>query len=74
MRNCWYRIQAALRHLLQGRTSLVIAHRLPTIQGADQIAVLERGQLVEIGTHTELLAQGNGMLSSMICNSPSHPR
>jgi ATP-binding cassette subfamily B protein len=48
-------IQAALRPLLEGRTSLVIAHRLSTILAADLILVLDRGLLVEQGTHSELL-------------------
>jgi ATP-binding cassette, subfamily B, bacterial len=48
-------IQAALKPLLAGRTSLVIAHRLSTILAADQILVLDDGQLVEAGTHGELL-------------------
>ena len=51
-------IQAALEPLFQGRTSLVIAHRLSTILRADKILVLNQGQLVEQGTHHELLAQG----------------
>ena len=51
-------IQAALEPLLQGRTSLVIAHRLSTILRADKILVRNQGQLVEQGTHHELLAQG----------------
>ncbi|MCB0061759.1 MAG: ATP-binding cassette domain-containing protein [Caldilineaceae bacterium] len=51
-------IQAALEPLLQGRTSLVIAHRLSTILAADKIVVLDQGQVVEMGTHRELLAQG----------------
>jgi ATP-binding cassette subfamily B protein/subfamily B ATP-binding cassette protein MsbA len=52
------RIQAALGRLLRGRTSIVIAHRLSTIREADLILVIESGQIVERGTHTELLAAG----------------
>jgi ATP-binding cassette subfamily B protein len=48
-------IQEALEHLMAGRTSFVIAHRLSTIQQADQILVLRQGQIVERGTHQELL-------------------
>jgi len=51
-------IQAALQPLLRGRTSLVIAHRLSTILAADVILVIDHGQLVERGTHQELLAHG----------------
>ncbi len=50
-------IQDGLRALRRGRTTFVIAHRLSTIQSADQILVLEHGEIVERGTHTELLAR-----------------
>jgi ATP-binding cassette subfamily B protein len=51
-------IQDALKRVMAGRTSIVIAHRLSTILAADLILVLDRGQIVERGTHAELLAQG----------------
>jgi len=51
-------VQSALDKLSRDRTTLVIAHRLSTVQKADQIAVLDQGSVVEIGTHEELLQQG----------------
>ena len=51
-------IQEALEHLMANRTSIVIAHRLSTIVRADQILVLDRGQIIERGKHDELLALG----------------
>ena len=51
-------VQAALEPLMQGRTTIAIAHRLSTIMSADVIFVVDRGRIVERGTHYELLAQG----------------
>ncbi|GHA34633.1 multidrug ABC transporter [Devosia pacifica] len=57
-------IQKALIRLLEGRTGLVIAHRLATIRGADRIIVLQNGQLIETGNHDQLMAQG-GLYSKL---------
>ncbi len=51
-------IRQSLERLAQGRTVLIVAHRLKSVYSADQIAVLERGRLVELGTHAELLKAG----------------
>jgi ATP-binding cassette subfamily B protein len=51
-------VQAALDELAKGRTTIAIAHRLSTVRKADQIVVLDRGQIVERGTHEQLLADG----------------
>jgi len=58
-------VQVALENMMQNRTSIVIAHRLSTIQKADNIIVMQRGEIVEQGTHTELLSK-NGTYSKLV--------
>jgi ABC-type multidrug transport system fused ATPase/permease subunit len=60
-------IQKALDHLMRGRTSFVIAHRLSTVRRADQILVMEHGRIIERGRHAELLAAGG--LYATLCES-----
>jgi len=54
----WRLVQEALRPLMEGRTTIAIAHRLSTILAADVIFVIDRGEVVERGTHAELLERG----------------
>ena len=58
-------VQEALEKLMQGRTSLVIAHRLATVRKADRIIVLNDATIVEQGTHDELLSNGNGLYKTL---------
>ena len=58
-------MQEALQRLMGGRTSIVIAHRLSTVVNADWVLVLDQGQLVEQGTHGDLLANPNGLYTRL---------
>jgi ABC-type multidrug transport system fused ATPase/permease subunit len=58
-------VQEALDKLMQGRTSIVIAHRLSTIRNADKIIVLEKGEIIESGTHEELIKLEDGLYKSL---------
>jgi subfamily B ATP-binding cassette protein MsbA len=51
-------VQKALTNLMRNKTSIVIAHRLSTIRRADKIVVMERGKIIQTGTHKELLEKG----------------
>ena len=61
-------IQAALNKVMQGRTTLVIAHRLSTVESADVILVMENGQIIERGSHLELLSRDGGTPNYTKCN------
>jgi len=56
-------IQEALQEVMKNRTTLVIAHRLSTIESADQVVVLDRGQVVEVGRHEDLISRGGSYAS-----------
>ena len=56
-------VQVALENMMKNRTSIVIAHRLSTIQNADEIIVMQKGEIAEQGKHNELIAK-NGCIKS----------
>ena len=58
-------VQVALENMMKNRTSIVIAHRLSTIQNADEIIVMQKGEIAEQGTHNELIAK-NGVYKKLV--------
>ena len=58
-------VQSALENMMRNRTSIVIAHRLSTIQNADEIVVMQKGEVVERGTHNELILK-NGVYKMLV--------
>ncbi len=62
-----FAIQSALDHLSKGRTTIVVAHRLSTIKNADEIAVISSGEVMEVGTHLELMEQ-KGIYEKLYCS------
>jgi ATP-binding cassette subfamily B protein len=63
-------VQAELERLAEGRTTVTIAHRLSTVRDADQIVVLDQGQIAERGTHEELLERG-GLYAALVARDVS---
>ena len=58
-------MQSALANLMEGRTTLVIAHRLATVRDADRIVVLDGGEVREVGSHEELLRRADGIYNRL---------
>jgi ATP-binding cassette subfamily B (MDR/TAP) protein 1 len=59
-------VQDALERLMQGRTSVIVAHRLSTIRNADSIAVIQNGSIIEEGTHNDLVSRADGAYAGLV--------
>lgn len=67
-------VQAALDILMKGRSTVVVAHRLSTIQGADVIAVVQEGKIVEQGDHQTLMSKASGAYRALVRLQQSEPQ
>lgn len=66
-----YIVTTSIANLMKGRTCVVVAHRLATVQNADNIVVMDDGRIVEQGTHSALLQQG-GLYASLVLHQTLH--